>query len=71
MIDHHLYPGDFVDLTISHPEVSSTSMIVFRVLCRLELFDEIDRNAAECIYTGMMTIPAIFPTIPMIPTCMW
>lgn len=55
MIDHHLYPGDFVDLTISHPEVSSTSMIVFRVLCRLELFDEIDRNAAECIYTGMMT----------------
>ena len=55
MIDHHLFPGDFVDLTISHPEVSSTSMLVFRVLCRLELFDEIDRQAAECIYTGMMT----------------
>ncbi len=55
MIDHHLFPGDFADVVISHPEVSSTSMLVFRVLCRLELFDDIDRDAAECIYTGMMT----------------
>lgn len=55
MIDHHLHPGDFADVIISHPEASSTSMLVFRVLCRLELFDRIDRPAAECIYTGMMT----------------
>ncbi len=55
MIDHHLHPGEFADVVISHPEASSTSMLVFRVLCRLELFDRIDRQAAECIYTGMMT----------------
>lgn len=55
MIDHHLYPGDFVDVTISHPEVSSTSMLIFRVLCRIELFPYIDKDAATCIYTGMMT----------------
>ena len=55
LIDHHLDPSDFCDVTISHPEVSSTSMLLFRVLCRLELFDRIDRMAAECIYTGMMT----------------
>lgn len=55
MIDHHLFPGDFVDVRISHPEVSSTSMLVFRVLCRLELFPYIDKDAATCIYTGMMT----------------
>lgn len=55
MIDHHLHPGSFADVIISHPEVSSTSMLVFRVLCRLELFDRIDRHAAECIFTGMMT----------------
>lgn len=55
MIDHHLFPGDFVDVKISHPEVSSTSMLVFRVLCRLELFPYIDKDAATCIYTGMMT----------------
>lgn len=55
LIDHHLHPGTFADITISHPEASSTSMLVFRVLCRLELFDRIDRAAAECIFTGMMT----------------
>lgn len=55
MIDHHLMPADFIDVKISHPEVSSTSMLVFRVLCRLELFPYIDKNAATCIYAGMMT----------------
>jgi phosphoesterase RecJ-like protein len=55
MIDHHLFPSDFANIIISHPESSSTSMLIFRVLCRLELFDRIDRQAAECIYTGMMT----------------
>lgn len=55
LIDHHLNPGDFTEVKISHPEASSTSMLVFRVICRLELFDKIDRAAAECIYCGMMT----------------
>ena len=55
MIDHHLYPSDFANVIISHPEASSTAILIFRVLCRLELFDKIDRKAAECIYTGMMT----------------
>ncbi|MBD5363407.1 MAG: bifunctional oligoribonuclease/PAP phosphatase NrnA [Bacteroides sp.] len=55
LIDHHLNPGKFTEVTISHPEVSSTSMLVFRVICRLELFDKIDRAAAECIFCGMMT----------------
>lgn len=55
LIDHHLNPGNFTEVVISHPESSSTSMLVFRVLCRLELFDRISRQAAECIYTGMMT----------------
>lgn len=55
LIDHHLFPEDFAEVTISHPEVSSTCMLLFRVLCRLELFEKIKRMAAECIYTGMMT----------------
>lgn len=55
MVDHHPHPGDFTQVTISHPEASSTSMLVFRLLCRLELFDRIDLPAAECIFTGMMT----------------
>ncbi len=55
LIDHHLEPVDFTDVVISHPEMSSTCLLVFRVLCRLELFQLINRDVAECIYTGMMT----------------
>lgn len=55
MIDHHLNPGDFAGITISHPEISSTSELVFRLICRLGNFDDISREGAECIYTGMMT----------------
>ena len=55
MVDHHLHPGEFCGITISHPEISSTSELVFRLICRLGNFDDISREAAECIYTGMMT----------------
>lgn len=55
MIDHHLGPDRFPDLTISHPEVSSTSALVFMVADRLGLDDKIDTEAAVAIYTGMMT----------------
>lgn len=55
LIDHHLYPGDFCNITISHPEISSTSELVFRLICRMGYFEEITKQGAECIYTGMMT----------------
>ena len=55
MIDHHLGPDSFPDLTISHPEVSSTSALVFMVADCLGLDDKIDTEAAVAIYTGMMT----------------
>lgn len=55
MIDHHLHPSDFADPLISHPEMSSTCVLLFRVLCRLELFNIIDKEAAECLLAGMMT----------------
>ena len=55
MIDHHLYPGDFCKVTISHPEISSTSELIFRLICRMGCVADITRECAECIYTGMMT----------------
>ncbi len=55
MIDHHLNPEPFCKVTISHPEISSTCELVFRVICRLGCFDDITREGAECIYAGMMT----------------
>ena len=55
LIDHHLYPEDFCRIVISHPEISSTSELVFRLICRMGYFRDISREGAECIYTGMMT----------------
>ena len=55
LIDHHLYPGDFARITISHPQISSTSELVFRLICQLGNFSDISKEGAECIYTGMMT----------------
>ncbi|MDR0988189.1 MAG: DHH family phosphoesterase [Prevotellaceae bacterium] len=55
LLDHHLYPESFCDITVSHPAISSTSELVFRLICRLGGYDDITREAAECIYTGMMT----------------
>jgi phosphoesterase RecJ-like protein len=55
LIDHHEHPDDFCQVMLSYPEMSSTCYLLFRVLCRLELFNVIDRNAAECLLAGMMT----------------
>lgn len=54
-IDHHLLPGDFADIVISHPEIASTSELVFRLICRMGDFAAINLAGAECIYTGMMS----------------
>lgn len=55
LIDHHLYPEGFCRIVISHPNISSTSELVFRLICRLGYFSDITKPCAECIYTGMMT----------------
>ena len=55
MIDHQLNPESFCRIIISHPEISSTSELVFRLICRLGYFEDITKEGAECIYTGMMT----------------
>lgn len=55
MIDHHPFPEDFCRIVISHPEIASTSELIFRLICRMGDFDEMTKECAECIYTGMMT----------------
>jgi len=60
LIDHHPNPDPFCDVVISHPEISSTSELVFRLICRIGSFDLIDKHSAESIYTGMMTDTGAF-----------
>lgn len=55
LIDHHQFPDIPADVVISHPEMAATCYLLFRFICRLELFNFIDRNAAECLLAGMMT----------------
>jgi phosphoesterase RecJ-like protein len=55
MIDHHLHPEEFCSIVISHPKISSTSELVFRLICRMGYFSDISYEGAQCIYTGMMT----------------
>ncbi len=55
MIDHHLHPDDFCDVTISLPEMTSTCELLYRFIEDADLLDKIDLPIAECIYTGMMT----------------
>ncbi|MDR1356823.1 MAG: bifunctional oligoribonuclease/PAP phosphatase NrnA [Tannerellaceae bacterium] len=55
MIDHHPNSADFCRVTMSYPEISSTSELVFRFICRMGMFELISKEAAECIYVGMMT----------------
>lgn len=55
MIDHHLDPSMDTVLTVSHPQMSSTSELVFRIIWQLGGFEEMSRKCAVCIYCGMMT----------------
>ena len=55
LIDHHLDPEAFADIIISRPKLSSTCLLLYMVLQQLGYDKYIDKNAAECIYTGMMT----------------
>ena len=55
LIDHHLDPEPFCDLTISHPEISSTCELIFRVIWQMGHYRTMGRSSAEAIYTGMMT----------------
>ena len=55
LIDHHLDPEDAFDLSISFPEASSTCELVFRVLMQMGLLRMMDRQAASCLYVGLLT----------------
>ncbi len=54
-IDHHLDPGVDAVLTISHPEMSSTSELVFRIVWQMGMFEQMGKHFAIPVYCGMMT----------------
>lgn len=55
MIDHHLEPKDFADITISQTNICSTCQIVFSLIEELFSTDAITMTMAENLYTGIVT----------------
>ena len=55
LIDHHLDPTVPAVLSISHPEASSTSELVFRIVWQMDGFKNLGRQFAIPVYCGMMT----------------
>lgn len=55
LVDHHPHPGLETAVTISYPRICSTCYLLFRLLCRLQLFNDISPEAATCLLAGMMT----------------
>ena len=55
LIDHHPNPVAFCDYTISETTYSSTAELVFDVAHKIGFSKFINHNAAEALYTGIMT----------------
>ena len=55
LIDHHLDPPQEFDVMFSHPESSSTSYLVYRIIEALWGAESVTATQAEVIYVGMMT----------------
>ena len=55
LIDHHISPNVGSKLTLSFPELSSTSEIIFRIVWQLGGFDDLGKGFAVPVYCGMMT----------------
>lgn len=60
LMDHHLSPENFCDLSFSYPQLSSTCEVVFRLIVAMGGYDQLGKAACECIYAGMMTDTGCF-----------
>lgn len=55
-VDHHLSNQSFADENVIYPEASSTSELVYNLLD----YEKISKEAAECLYTGIVHDTGIF-----------
>lgn len=55
IIDHHLDPGTFADLTISDPSKCSTCELLHELLCNMNGTRFLNKSYAEAVYVGIVT----------------
>ncbi len=55
IIDHHLNPGPFAELTISEPTKCATAELVHDIICEIHGKQFMNRPYAEALYVGIIT----------------
>ena len=55
MIDHHQEPDDYADIMFSNPAIGSTCEFVFQIIEGLGLVQNINKDIASSLYTGIVT----------------
>ena len=55
LIDHHPNPTDFADYVLHQVEASSTAELVYDFIVSMGGAKLVDKNIANCLYTGIMT----------------
>lgn len=60
LIDHHPDPGSFADLTYSDTSASSTAELIYNFIQHAGFGDLLDKQAATCIYAGIVTDTGCF-----------
>ncbi|HHM21009.1 MAG TPA: bifunctional oligoribonuclease/PAP phosphatase NrnA [Bacteroidetes bacterium] len=55
LIDHHLFPEPFADYVLHDTTASSTSELVYDFLQLLGELDKLNKEVAECLFTGILT----------------
>lgn len=60
LVDHHIGPGEFCDVTVSQPTMSAACEVLCHLLWQIGEIDNISLDEAVCLYTGMMTDTGAF-----------
>ena len=55
LVDHHLNPEQAFDVMFSHPESSSTALVMYHIIVEMFGRDAITKSVAEQLYVGIMT----------------
>lgn len=55
MIDHHEQPDDYAKYCYSDPLIASTSEMIYHFIDQLNGLENLDKDIASCIYTGIVT----------------
>ena len=55
LIDHHPHPQEFADYIFSYPKASSTCELVYEFVLQIGLKENLDKDVATCLFTGILT----------------